>query len=39
MSDERALVEAARLGFRPEDDAAHRAALDAAREYLRGQNP
>jgi protein tyrosine phosphatase (PTP) superfamily phosphohydrolase (DUF442 family) len=35
MTEERALAETARLGFRPEADATHRAALDAANSYLR----
>ncbi len=39
LTEDRALAEASRLGFRPEEDATHRAALDAAHAYLREHNP
>jgi len=39
VSEEKAGLEAARLGWKPDQDADHKAMADAAARYLRSQNP
>jgi protein tyrosine phosphatase (PTP) superfamily phosphohydrolase (DUF442 family) len=39
LSEEKARQEAARLGFKPDQDPEHRAMTDAVSRYLQGQNP
>jgi hypothetical protein len=38
ISEEKARQEAARLGFKPEQDADHKAMLDAVTRYIQAQN-
>jgi protein tyrosine phosphatase (PTP) superfamily phosphohydrolase (DUF442 family) len=39
VSEEKARLEAGRLGWKPEQDPAHKAMAEAVARYLQGQNP